>query len=345
MLSSLDAFISTLNSVYTQTAYRRHITAWISDPDKFIDESKTDRRKTEDFLIGKIVSERERLAGASINLAVNAIRSFLEYEEVSLNWKRIKRTIPKVRLVGADRPPSVDEVRRLLEVCNVRARAIVLILVSSGCRIGAFDYLCLKDYQRLSSGVGSLVIYRGTLDEHRSFLTPEACVAVDKYLQSRIRAGEVLDRDSPLLREVFDVAVPCVKKPVRIGGRALSYFIYKLWLLSGVRIRGKGKGEFKGAHGFRKFFKTHAGQVMKSDDVEILMGHSLGVASSYYHPEISYLEKEYLKAVPLLTISEVEEVKREGEKIKRVQDKEISELKDSILKIMRRVDSVEKQLE
>ncbi len=347
-MTSLDEFISTLKSSYTKKGYKRHITEWLEDPVKFIDDAKSDRRQVEDFLIGKIISERERLSGSSLATAINAIKSFMEFEEVELNWKRVKRTIPKVRHVGADRPPTIDEIRMLLEVCNIRARSIVLIMVSSGCRVGAFDYFCLKDYQRLPSGVGSLVIYRGSLEEHRSFLSPEACDVLDKYLQSRIRVGEEMDRDSPLIRDVFDGDIlrwKSNKNPKHFCGRSISYLMYKLWLLSGVKKYKKGRGDFKGAHGFRKFFKTRANQVMKNDDVEILMGHSLGVASSYYHPDISYLEKEYLKVVSLLTISEVAEVKREGEKIKRVQDKEISELKDSILKIMRRVDSVEKQLE
>lgn len=327
-MTSLDVFISTLKSSYTQREYKRYILAWLGDYDKFIEDAKEDRRKVEDLLIGKIVSERERLAGASLSIAIAAIKSFMDYEEIEINWKRVKRTIPKIRTVGADRPPSVDEVRLLLEVCNVRARAIVMIMISSGCRVGAFDYFCLKDYQKLSSGVGSLVIYRGTIEEHRSFLTPEACKALDRYLQDRIKAGEDMDRDSPLIREVFDADTIRWKSkgsPRHFGGRAASYHLYKLWLKSGVKKHKKGRGDFKGCHGFRKFFKTRANQVMKSDDVEILMGHSLGVASSYYHPETDYLEKEYWKAVNLLTISEIEEVRRESEKKLNLKDQQIDQ--------------------
>ena len=49
--------------------------------------------------------------------------------------------------------------------------------------------------------------------------------------------------------------------------------------------------EWKAAHGFRKFYKTHAEQVMKPINVEITMGHNIGISASYYRPA----ESEVLK--------------------------------------------------
>jgi hypothetical protein len=66
---------------------------------------------------------------------------------------------------------------------------------------------------------------------------------------------------------------------------------------------GKRRHEFQADHGFRKFFKTHAEQVMKPINVEILMSHSTGVSDSYYRPVEKDLLEDYLKAVDLLTIN------------------------------------------
>ncbi|MGB7663635.1 MAG: hypothetical protein WBL67_12950 [Nitrososphaeraceae archaeon] len=49
--------------------------------------------------------------------------------------------------------------------------------------------------------------------------------------------------------------------------------------------------EWKAAHGFRKFYKTHAEQVMKLINVEMTMGHNIGISASYYRPA----ESEVLK--------------------------------------------------
>jgi hypothetical protein len=41
---------------------------------------------------------------------------------------------------------------------------------------------------------------------------------------------------------------------------------------------------------------------MKSLNVEILMGHNIGLADSYYKPSERELLKDYIKSVDLLTI-------------------------------------------
>ena len=46
---------------------------------------------------------------------------------------------------------------------------------------------------------------------------------------------------------------------------------------------------------------------MKPINVETLMGHSTGISDSYYRPTEKELLEDYLKAVPLLTLSEAEE--------------------------------------
>ena len=52
---------------------------------------------------------------------------------------------------------------------------------------------------------------------------------------------------------------------------------------------------------------------MKPINVETLMGHSVGISDSYYRPTEKELLEDYLKAVPLLTVSEAEEVRRESQ--------------------------------
>ena len=60
---------------------------------------------------------------------------------------------------------------------------------------------------------------------------------------------------------------------------------------------------FQADHGFRKFFKTRAEQIMKPINVEMLMSHSTGVSDSYYRPTEKDLFDDYLKAIDLLTIN------------------------------------------
>jgi hypothetical protein len=66
---------------------------------------------------------------------------------------------------------------------------------------------------------------------------------------------------------------------------------------------GAERHEWKAAHGFRKFYKSHAEQVMRPINVEITMGHNIGLSASYYKPTENQVLEDYLKATDLLTIS------------------------------------------
>ncbi len=69
----------------------------------------------------------------------------------------------------------------------------------------------------------------------------------------------------------------------------------------GLCYKKDKKDEFKTAHGFRKFFKTQAEQHMRTPNVEMLMGHDLGISKSYYKSQEKDVLKDYLKAVKNLT--------------------------------------------
>jgi hypothetical protein len=66
--------------------------------------------------------------------------------------------------------------------------------------------------------------------------------------------------------------------------------------------QGVSRRECKGVHGMRKFYKTHAEQVMKPINVEITLGHDIGISASYYKSTEHEVLEDYLKAVDLLTI-------------------------------------------
>jgi hypothetical protein len=80
-----------------------------------------------------------------------------------------------------------------------------------------------------------------------------------------------------------------------------------LWS-QGIRKRrelGKRRHEFQDDHGYRKWFKTQCElSGMKSINIEILIGHSIGISDSYYRIPENELLNDYLKAGRLLTINE-----------------------------------------
>jgi hypothetical protein len=119
--------------------------------------------------------------------------------------------------------------------------------------------------------------------------------------------------------------------------------------------KGVRRHEWKAAHGFRKYYKSHAEQVMKPINVEITMGHNSGLSESYYRPTQQEILQDYLKAVDILTIGvdkavlqkQVEIIKqetRDNEYIIRgklqEKDEEISSMKEELISMRSQMNDV-----
>jgi hypothetical protein len=89
---------------------------------------------------------------------------------------------------------------------------------------------------------------------------------------------------------------------------------------AGVQIEGDIKYRRRKVarfHSFRKHFNTCLAKAgVKSALKEVLMGHYIGLESSYLRPTEDELLIEYLKAVDMLTVSEEKHLRHQVEKLK-----------------------------
>jgi hypothetical protein len=74
--------------------------------------------------------------------------------------------------------PTLEEIQRLIEYPDRHIKPIVYTMVSSGIRIGAWDYLRWKQVSPTTNDKGEIVAakllaYAGEADEYYSFITPE----------------------------------------------------------------------------------------------------------------------------------------------------------------------------
>jgi hypothetical protein len=73
---------------------------------------------------------------------------------------------------------------------------------------------------------------------------------------------------------------------------------------------------------------------MKPINVETLMGHSVGISDSYYRPTEKELLEDYLRAVPLLTVSEAEEVRRESQLSRQDLEERLAQLEGLVSQLV-----------
>ena len=253
--------------------------------------------------------ERGEMAASSISNYYKPIKLFCVMNDIVLNWDKISRTIPKGRQRSADRIPTQAELRLLLDYPDRRLKTAVLIMMSSGIRLGAWDYLRLGDIEPIMQNgtvlAAKVVVYRGEDEQYLTFMTPEAYAELQKYVEFRRSHGENVGDESWVLRDAFDSFRGHPKIPRQLKCLGLKSLVERALYAQGVRkplADGKRRHEFKTDHGLRKYFKTMGERRMKSLHVEILMGHLTGLADNYYRISEQELLEEYLKAVDDLSL-------------------------------------------
>lgn len=87
--------------------------------------------------------------------------------------------LPIERKFADDRAPTLEEINRIIEYPDRTIRPIVYVTVSSGIRLGAWDYLRwghVKPVQRENGVIvaARLTVYGAEDDDYSSYITSEA---------------------------------------------------------------------------------------------------------------------------------------------------------------------------
>jgi len=247
--------------------------------------------------------------------------------DIVINWKKISKGMPREQNSAEDRIPTQDEISKLLEHPDRRIKPIVLMMISSGIRIGSWDHLKWKHVvpiMRNNILVAAKLIVKNTKINNRtyySFITPEAFNSLKDWMEFRKIHGEELTGESWLIRDVWQKIdrahghrIGLAKYPKKMDSDSIRNMIYEAWIVQGIRNKldkNKRRHEFKSTHAFRKIFETRCQNAkMNHNNVKLLMDHSLGESQNYHRPTEDELLNDYLNAVDLLTINDENKLKK-----------------------------------
>jgi hypothetical protein len=290
---------------------------------QFLFKATESHQWAEDALMGFISYEVERskkreISECTIPNYYRATKLFCEMNDIILNWKKIARGLSRAGKAANDRAPTTEEIQKLVGYPDRRIKPIVYTMVSSGIRIGAWDFLQWKHVTPMTNTPGEiitarLIVYAGDREQYYSFITPEAYSSLKEWMDFRSSYGEKISGESWLMRDIWQTTNVdygakwgLATNPKKLKSSGIKRLLERALWEQGIRQPlkdGAKRHEWKAAHGFRKFYKSHAEQVMRPINVEITMGHNIGISASYYKPTEKEVLEDYLKAVDLLTIS------------------------------------------
>lgn len=246
-----------------------------------------------------------------------AIKLFCQANRLSniVEWKLVSKGMPRGLKAADDRAPTLEEIQKLLEFPDRRIGPLVLTLVSSGIRIGAFETLRWKHITPIYNKdkneliAAKILVYPGDREQYYSFLTPEAYASLDEWMNYRSKCGEQITKDSYVMRDIWQTDdLEGIQNPQLLNQAAITRLLNRAWQAQKIRTKlsnGEKRHEFKTAHGFRKYFKTQAEQArIPSIKIELLMGHSLGVSDSYVRFTEEQILEDYLQIVDYITVNQ-----------------------------------------
>jgi len=89
-------------------------------------------------IVNHLMSLREKgLSTNSLSTRLNAIYHFYDMNDIPLNKKKINMFKGERSRKVVDRAYTHDEIKRILDVSDLRSKVIVLLMSSTGMRIGA----------------------------------------------------------------------------------------------------------------------------------------------------------------------------------------------------------------
>ncbi len=278
--------------------------------------------------------EKGDFRARSFTAYLAAIEAFFIQNDVDLNFKKVRKWIPKYEKLTGEEPYNDTDIKKMLSIANIRWKAIIHFFASTGARPEAVFELKRKHLESIEDGCTVVTLYQNDSEEYNGFLTPEATSAIDAYFRKRQFDGESFSDESPVFRNAYREGEGWKNvKSINIG-TAYSSFAQ---LLSKAELRKIQKGNNKIRHskrifyGFRKRFNTilKDNKNVNANTAEKLMGHKNGLDGVYYNPSIEKRFEEFQKAMPQLIIDDSKRLIEEKKKL----EQEKSELEKNQEKI------------
>lgn len=215
--------------------------------------------------------------------------------------KSKSKEIKGTRAVTIDVVPTNDQLREILQYGDIKARALFLVLSSSGMRIG--EALKLRpediDMSKTPTKIHLRAEITKTGNSRITFISEEATEALklwlknrERYIENAVKKTNFKNRKSPDSPYVFPFSY-------QVAQTIWKNLIEK----AGYNEKDPSTNRYKmHIHTLRKYFRTRMSLKIPADVVEALMGHEGYLTHVYRRYGEHELAEMYLKAEQQIVI-------------------------------------------
>lgn len=283
-----------------------------------------------------------------ISSMMTTIRSF--YSSMEIELPKVSSNIKETeQLVTINDIPTKEHIRKALKHSNIKYRAIILLMMSSGMGSSEIRNLTLKDYldslkitKYDLSDVGELTKKLKQREKeiptwsirrfktgmpYVTFSSPESVKAINDYIDHRYEKGRTFKDIDDYLFE---------NNGVQMRKKSMVANFARINDLCGFGFFKRQR--FFRSHALRKFFAS----TLKNNGIdnltsEWLIGHKINIITdAYIKPDIYRMKKDYLDVLPHLSLEEVE--------TKTVHSPEYQDLLEKNEDLSQKYEDVEAQL-
>ncbi len=277
-------------SIITATVYLRTLGLYCNlvktTPKRILAEAPTKKFRDgfTDF-IRKM--EKDGRAGSYIERFKKVVISWTSYNNLDVKLKVNIKGSSDTPTIANERVPSKDELSRILRMASPRGRVSIAALAFSGLRpeslgdylgtdgsrLGDFTEAKISDSGIEFEKVPAILLVRAALSKGRhpyfTFLGNEAITYVQEHLQERVKSGEKLTPQSPLL--AFDprgvrknrflrttLVTRDIKEAIVKGGFSWRPYVFRAYCHTGMII-AESKGLL--SHPYLQFMMGHKGDI------------------------------------------------------------------------------------
>jgi len=232
--------------------------------------------------------ESQGKAGSFTAGIMKSVKSWLSFNGISIKQKIKIKDVDSTPSLRNEKIPSQEELKRIFLSGDKKSRVASSLMAFSGIRpevlgnykgsdglkVMDFPELEIKDNEVTFTKIPTMIIIRPELSKTRkryfTFLGPEGCQYLKDYLEERIRKGEILKPESPIITPVREKdrsrrehirtinIGDMIRKAIRKSGMNQRPYVLRAYFDTQLMM-----AESKGLilRDFRQFFMGHTGDI------------------------------------------------------------------------------------